>query len=96
MNEFSLMVFVTGIDITAAVIIFAGALSDRMRLYPVWHKLGLIILMVGLLAQAFRNIQFMVTGVSPTDIDFPLWALKDVGAAIIAWYYFLRAITGVK
>lgn len=96
MNDIVLMVFVTGIDITAALIVFVGALSDRMRLYPVWHKLGLLVLMFGLLAQALRNIQFLMTGISPSDLDLPLWALKDVGAAIIAWFYFLRAITGAK
>ena len=96
MSEYALIVFVTGVDITAALIVFFGALSDRMRLYPVWHKLGLLVIMLGLIAQAGRNIQFLTTGVSPTDVDLPLWILKDVGVAIIAWYYLLRAITGAK
>jgi hypothetical protein len=85
-------VFVTIMDLCAAGIIFAGALSERMRLYPAWHKVGLIVAVIGLTAQAMRNIQFLYTGVSPSDTDMPLWALKDAGISIIAFYYFYLAM----
>lgn len=48
---------------------------------------------VGLLAQAFRNAQFLITGESPTDSTLPLWALKDIGGSMaVMWavYMLLR------
>lgn len=84
--------FITFIDLSAAVIIFLGALSERMRLYPVWHKVGLITAVIGLVAQAFRNLQFIFTGYAAPDNVAPLWAMKDVGLAIIAYTYLYIAI----
>jgi hypothetical protein len=82
----------TIVNIGASLIIFAGALSERMRLYPTWHKVGLIVAALGLAAQAMRNVQFLVTGVSPLDTDIPLWALKDIGIALIAYCYLWLGI----
>ena len=78
---------ITLIDIAAAIIISMGGLSERMRLYPAWHKIGLQVAAIGLIAQAFRNIYFMITGVSAQDSDLPLWVLKDLGIAMIAFGY---------
>jgi hypothetical protein len=86
----------TIINILAAVIIFVGALSERMRLYPSWHKVGLITAGLGLVFQAGRNVQFLATGISPTDIDLPVWVLKDIGIALIAFYYAHHAWTQHK
>lgn len=83
----AVFILVTVIDFAAALIIFAGALSERMRLYPTWHKVGLITAAFGLLAQGVRNVQFLVTGTSPSDADAPFWVLKDVGIALIAFFY---------
>lgn len=83
----AMFILVTVIDFTAALIIFAGALSERMRLYPTWHKVGLITAAFGLLAQGVRNVQFLVTGISPSDADAPFWVLKDVGISLIAFFY---------
>lgn len=82
----------TIIDLAAAVIVFAGALNDRMRLYPTWHKVGLILASFGLLAQGMRNIAYLLTGVSPSDADLPFWALKDIGIALIAFVYLAMAV----
>ena len=48
----------TVVDLTAAIIIFVGALSERMRLYPAWHKVGLIVAVVGLVCQVI--VEFAV------------------------------------
>lgn len=85
-------ILVTLIDLSAAAIIFLGALSERMRLYPAWHKIGLMTAVVGLICQSFRNLQFITTGHSPSDADMPLWILKDMGIAIIAYFYLYLAI----
>ena len=86
----------TIINISAAVILFGGALSERMRLYPTWHKIGLVLAAFGLVAQALRNVHFLLTGESPSDLDFPFWALKDLGIAAIAFFYLSRAIKGAQ
>jgi len=78
---------VTVLDVIGAIILFLGALSPRMRLYPAWHRIGLLAAVVGLFAQAGRNIEYMFTGISPSDADLPLWALKDLGIDIIAYTY---------
>jgi hypothetical protein len=48
----------------------------------------LVIGAIGLTVQGVRNIQFLITGVSPLDSDAPLWMLKDLGLALIAFSYF--------
>lgn len=85
-------VALTFFDILASVILFCGLLSDRLRLYPYWHKIGLLLAVVGLLSQVFRNIIYLGTGVSPSDATLPLWACKDIGIDIIAFYYFSKAV----
>lgn len=90
--EFIFFVVITIMDLSAAVIIFVGSLSERMRLYPTWHKVGLIIAVIGLISQSFRNVQYLYTGVSPSDVDVPLWVFKDAGIAIIAFTYLSIAI----
>lgn len=85
-------VLITLIDLSAAAIIFVGALSERMRLYPLWHKIGLIVSVVGLVAQSFRNMQFLLTGYAPSDSTMPLWAMKDLGVALIAYAYLYLGI----
>lgn len=85
--EYIGFVILTVVDLAAATIIFLGALKERMRLYPSWHKAGLILASVGLVAQAFRNIEYLITGTSPSDADMPFWVLKDLGISLIAFGY---------
>jgi len=96
MTDIFIFYVLTFIDLTAAAIIFAGALGERMRLYPTWHKIGLITASLGLVAQAMRNIMFLHTGVSPNDADQPFWVLKDLGIAIIGYFYLARGIMHYK
>lgn len=91
--EFVGFFVLTVTNITAACIIFVGALREKMRLYPAWHKLGLLVAALGLAAQAFRNVQFLYTGVSPSDTDMPLWVLKDAGISLVAFGYLYLAAT---
>ena len=84
MFDFVFFIGVTIIDLIGAAIIAAGFLSAKWRLFPAWHKAGLAFAMIGLVCQAGRNIQFLVTSVSSTDADLPLWVLKDLGIATVA------------
>lgn len=86
--KFLFFLLLTIADLSAALIIFFGALSERMRLYPTWHKIGLITACAGLAAQGYRNVYYLMTGISPSDVELPLWVLKDLGICIIAFTYF--------
>ena len=88
----TLFIALTIVDSVTALILFAGFMSDRMRLFPVWHKLGLLLAVAGLLSQVFRNLIYLTTGVSPSDSDTPMWALKDLGIDCIGIYYFSIAM----
>lgn len=77
----------TVVDLTAAAIVFAGALREHMRLYPSWHKVGLIMASFGLVAQAGLNTAFLVTGQQVAAHTLPFWVLKDLGIAAIAYFY---------
>lgn len=77
----------TIVDLTAAAIISAAALSPRMQLYPSWHKLGMLVACIGLIAQAYRNMVFLTTGQMQNDMNVPLWAFKDCGISLVAFGY---------
>lgn len=56
-----------------------------------WYlRTGVGVFSVGLLMQLFRNAQFLYSGLSPTDADLPLWALKDIGGFMVAsWFAYM-------
>jgi hypothetical protein len=69
------------IDSVGAVLIAKG-LHDGAERYETMMKVAFVICLLGLLGQAFRNSVFLLTGESPSDVDMPLWALKDIGIAL--------------
>ena len=72
-----------------------GALfTDRVQKLPRWHLMGLSVGALGLLFQGMRNIQFLTTGVSPSDADLPVWFLKDMGYALIAFHSIWLILVG--
>ena len=79
-------VFATICNLFAAFWILGALFTDRMQQLPGWHKVGLSVGALGLLAQALRNIEFLVTGVSMSDTELPFWFLKDLGYALIAFH----------
>lgn len=80
------------IDIATALLVFISALNSMILKYPLWYKVGLIVSCVGLLAQAFKTIQFMTTGVGLPDNQIALWILKDLGISIICLYHITLAL----
>lgn len=84
---FWFFVAVTVVDLAGVIVIAAGLMREEWRTYPSWHKIGLIIAALGLFFQAGRNFEFLLTGVSPSDADLPLWALKDLGISAVAVGY---------
>jgi hypothetical protein len=81
---------VTVFDIVGAIIIAMSMFSPALQYYSKGFKAGLVLAMLGLLGQAFRNYVYLTTGVSPTDAEVPLWAFKDLGISVfaISWLWF--------
>lgn len=77
---FSFFTLMTVVDLVGAIVIARG-LFDGIDSFSTLTKIAFVVCLIGLLAQAFRNIMFLATGVSPSDADLPLWALKDLGIA---------------
>jgi hypothetical protein len=92
--EKAFFIAVTVIDLVAAGWIIAALFTPRLQTMPKWHRVGLLVGCVGLLVQALRNIQFLTTGVSATDSELPLWALKDLGYGLIAFHSIWLVFSG--
>lgn len=50
-------------------------------------KLGLMMLSFGLVVQILRSIHYLNFGYYPVDRYVPLWAMKDIGGALILYYF---------
>lgn len=94
MMEHAFFIAVTVVDLVAACWMVAALFTPRLQTMPKWHRVGLLVGSIGLLAQALRNIQFLTTGVSATDSDLPLWVLKDLGYGLIAFHSIWLVYSG--
>jgi hypothetical protein len=85
-----LFIVVSGFDIVGAVILGMAVFHPNLEHFTKGFKLGLVLAMLGLLGQAFRNYVYLSTGMSPTDAEVPLWAFKDLGISVFAmsWLWF--------
>lgn len=83
-------VLITVFDLVGALIIAMSVFHPKLDDFPKVFKFALVFAMLGLVGQAGRNIMFMLTGVSPTDSDLPIWAFKDIGIGLFSfswlWY----------
>jgi hypothetical protein len=85
-SEQAFFVFATFVDFSTAFWIMGALFTDRLQKLPRWHLIGLSMGALGLAFQGIRNIQFLYTGVSPSDSELPVWFLKDMGYALIAFH----------
>lgn len=81
---------VTFFDVIGAIIISMSMFHPALEHFSKGFKAGLVLSMLGLFSQAYRNIIYLATGVSPTDAELPFWALKDMGISLFAmsWLWF--------
>jgi hypothetical protein len=93
-SEQAFFIFATVVDFVAAFWILGALFTDKLQRLPRWHLMGLSVGALGLLFQGFRNIQFLLTGVSPSDADLPIWFLKDMGYALIAFHSIWLILQG--
>jgi hypothetical protein len=93
-SEQAFFIFATAVDFVTAFWILGALFTDRLQRLPRWHLMGLSVGALGLLFQGFRNIQFLLTGVSPSDADLPIWFLKDMGYALIAFHSIWLILQG--
>ena len=87
-------IFATTVNFLTAFWIIGALFTDRMQRLPRWHLMGLSVGSLGLIFQALRNIEFLTTGVSPADSDLPIWFLKDMGYALIAFHSVWLILAG--
>ena len=82
MNSPELFIFSMLVVDSIGAALIAKGLHDGAGRYETLMKVAFVICLLGLLGQAFRNSVFLLTGESPSDIDMPLWSLKDIGIAL--------------
>jgi hypothetical protein len=85
---------VTLMDIIGALIISMTVFNHSLKHYSVGLKAGFAIAMLGLLGQAMRNIYYIATGHSPTDASLPIWAFKDTGIFLVAFFWLRHKMKG--
>jgi hypothetical protein len=93
-SEQAFFIFATAVDFVTAFWILGALFTDKLQRLPRWHLMGLSVGALGLLFQGFRNIQFLLTGVSPSDAELPIWFLKDMGYALIAFHSIWLILQG--
>lgn len=93
-GEQGFFIFATAVDFLTAFWILGALFTDRLQKLPRWHLMGLSVGALGLLFQGMRNIQFLATGVSPSDAELPVWFLKDMGYALIAFHSIWLILAG--
>ena len=94
MTSFFILMLI--IDIVG-VIAIAAYMFIKADDHSVMLKAGMVITIAGLVGQIGRNIYYLSTGVSPSDADLPLWALKDIGITWLALVFgYEKFIRGSK
>ena len=63
----------------AAYLAFGGFFTGMRTL----TKIGIFLLMAGLMVQIMRTLHFFEFGAYPVDTFFPLWVSKDIGASVL-------------
>jgi hypothetical protein len=86
-SEWILFLLLTIINLSASLAICWYSLSGRVKSYTLIYRIFMVIGLIGLVGQAFRNIVFLSTGTSLSDATLPLWAFKDIGLAGIGFCY---------
>lgn len=78
------------LNIIIALIIYVSALNGRALALPLWCRIGLLIMALGLLIQCGINFSWVIFNVAIIRQRFPFWILQDIGMAIVALYYYLQ------
>ncbi|MCH2165924.1 MAG: hypothetical protein MK098_14955 [Marinovum sp.] len=88
MVEFLTVWLILILDPIAALIMIVATMSNRaLQVAPVWHRLGMLVTACGLLGQSARNLVYVITGHSPSDLEMPFWVLKDYGLVILTLHF---------
>jgi hypothetical protein len=87
----SLMYANTFLNIMASAFVLFGAAKPHVFGEPLVIRIGAVLAVFGLMGQAMRNVQYFLTGVSPSDIDLPFWMLKDLGLFVMIFGYAMRS-----
>jgi hypothetical protein len=86
----------TYLNAMAVAFVLFGAARPHIFAEDALIKIGAFIACFGLAGQAARNLQFLFTGISPSDSDELSWMLKDLGLCIMFLGYAMRGPIGDK
>lgn len=74
----------------AVAFVFVGAAKPHIFAEDLLIRLGAMLAAFGLLGQVLRNFEYLLTGRSPNDAEFPTWMLKDAGIGLMVLGYAMR------
>ncbi len=75
------------------IIILILVKNKAYHIAPTWHRLGLSVVAIGMMGQAYRSWYTILTGISPTNTEMPYWLGKDFGITILSMYTLYVGIT---
>jgi hypothetical protein len=78
---------VTGVMGVVAVLVAVMVIFPRDNELHQVLKVGIAFGVFGLLVQVVRTLHYLEFGSYPVDIGVPLWATKDIGFALIVYYF---------
>ena len=84
----------TYLNVMAVAFVLFGAARPHVFAEDALIKTGAFISCFGLAGQASRNLQFLFTGISPSDVDEISWMLKDLGLFVMFLGYAMRGPIG--
>ena len=86
--QIALWLIAVGFFELSALVLFSTFIIGREALaLNTILKTGLITLSLGLAVQLARSVHYLNYGTYPVDVHFPLWVLKDIGGALILYYF---------
>lgn len=75
------------INLTTSFILMASFLSKRFRVWPNFHKVGISLVLIGVLAKSYNQTKYLFTGKYTSELEWPLQAFDNIGAWVIAVSY---------
>ena len=92
--QVSFWLIAMGVVDLIAVIVATLVLFTSDSPLAIMQKVGVAFLVLGLVVQLARSSHYLVHGFYPVDVYFPLWITKDIGAAVLIYYYSFIKIKG--
>lgn len=74
------------LELIAVFVAIFVVFPSGYNLHPLL-KTGFAFMVFGLVVQLIRSSHYLEFGAYPVDVYFPLWITKDIGAALLIYYF---------